>query len=230
MIKFSVSADTVTTGFLIHADLDLVDPIQNQLGKRTLEFRANRGSGSPLEIIKIIERNASLRIGFGWSFESQSMIEQMMSECTVSSYLDNTSMGTLITDGRCSWLGFTPLNIFDRAMYEDRTVEELIVLNNDLVLFQGQILDFISTHKLFLQHSFMRNNRYRYALMKTVRKDPIALENMFEFYLTASKETSLLLQIPKDILEEQLGCHFLHYPDLFFELLAFSTLKGDLYE
>jgi hypothetical protein len=66
--------------------------------------------------------------------------------------------------------------------------------------------------------------------MKSLRKDPIALENMFDFYITATKETSLLLQIPKDLLEEQLGCHFLHYADLFFELLAFSTLKGDLYE
>ena len=230
MIKFSVSTDPVTTGFLIHANLDLVDPILNQLGKRTLEFRANRGSGSPIEIIKIIERNASLRIGFGWSFESQQMMEQMMSECTVSSRLDHTNMGSLITDGRCSWIGFVPLNIFDRAMYEDLAVDELIILNNELVLFQDKVIDFISTHKLFLQHSFIRNNRYRYALMKTLRKDPVALEDMFEFYLTATKETSLLLQIPKDILEEQLGCHFLLYPDLFFELVAFSTLKGDLYE
>jgi len=230
MIRFSVSLDSVTTGFLIHAELDLIDPILTQLGKRTLEFRANRGSGSPMEIIKIIERNASLRIGFGWSFESQAMIEQMMSECMVSSHLDSTSMGSLITDGRCSWIGFVPLNIFDRAMYEDLTTDELIIINNELVSFQNKVIDFISTHRLFLQHSFIRNNRYRYALMKTLRKDPIALENMFDFYITATKETSLLLQIPKDLLEEQLGCHFLHYADLFFELLAFSTLKGDLYE
>jgi len=232
MDRFTLLNERCTIGFQQYIRLDLHKPIPEQLALRNLIIRKSvENPGDIGAIRRFVESNSSLRVDFGWSFESAAMYEEMMQECidtVVSKY--NIAVGCMITDAQCSWLGFMPLNIFERAAIEELGLRSLILYNNELINFQEEVVSFVANHKLFRQHSIVRNDQYRFKYFKAVRKNEDALVDAFWFYHDAVKETSLLHMIPRDILEEQIGCHFLHYPDKFFELLEFVKLKGELYE
>lgn len=234
MDRFIISGDPCSFGFAEHVNLDPRKNTSEQLNRRFLHVRSGRvgrAQGDAHALRKIIDKNASLRIDFGWSFESAYHYNTIMKEAveTITPKY-NIGVSHMVSDMRCSWLGFIPYNVFERTVYEDLNVYGLIQFNNELVAFQNEIVEFISTHKIFLQHSILRNDRYRFAFFKEVRKDPEKLASAFHDYMEAVKEVSLINSLPRFILEEQIGCHFLHQPDLFFELLEFSILKGDICE
>jgi hypothetical protein len=114
-------------------------------------------------------------------------------------------------------------------VYEDLSTYGLIIFNNDLIDFQIAVISFIAQHKSFKEHSLLRNESYRFDYYKAIRQDPIALEDAFHYFIDSIKETSGLEVIPQGYLEECIGCHYLHHPDVFFELLDFYTLKGSIY-
>ena len=229
MTTFSISDDTVATGFHDHVRINPLKPIAPQLNRKKLVHRNNAESGNPLKIQKIIEDNSSLRVDFGWSFESPDMYETIMDECIdriVPKY--NVSMVNMITDLRCSWLGFLPFNIFTKSAYEDLSIYGMIIFNNEVSSFQEEVVQYISSHKLFRQHSITRDEDYRFDYFKSIRDNEDALEQSYWDYINAIKETIQIPQIPRDIVEKDLGCHYLNHPTLFFELLAISKLKGEL--
>jgi hypothetical protein len=208
-------------------------PIEEQLQRRRLHIRHSSHAMAVTDrhpMKQIIAKNASLRINFGWSFECLNQFERMMEECIeqiVPKY--NSAAGNMVSDGQCSWLGFTPFNVFERVVYEDLSTYGLIIFNNDLIDFQIAVISFIAQHKSFKEHSLLRNESYRFDYYKAIRQDPIALEDAFHYFIDSIKETSGLEVIPQGYLEECIGCHYLHHPDVFFELLDFYTLKGSIY-
>ena len=231
MATFSITQETCTIGFHDHITLDPLKPISTQLARRRLLHRRGSDEGNAFKIQKIIEDNASLRINFGWSFEAADMFETIMTECLdkIAPKYD-IGVSNLTSDMRCSWLGFVPANIFERTVYEELSIYGMVLFNNELVAFQEEVAEYVSTHKIYRQHSLTRDDRYRFNYLKSIRKDEFALTNIFWQYINAIKDTIQLQQIPRDIIEEDLGCHFLHHPTLFFELLAITKLKGELYE
>jgi hypothetical protein len=159
------------------------------------------------------------------------MFEQVMAECVTKVIPKfNKLSGNMCSDNRCDWIGFLPFDAFERAAYEDLSVYNLILFNNELIDFQAAVVEFITNHVLYRQHSIVRNHRYRFDTFRNVRMDPVALSDLFSYYVQAVKDTSLVPSIPRDILEEQIGCHFLHCPGVFFEMLDFYKLKGEICE
>lgn len=238
MERFTVLYDTYTTGFHEVVTLRIDKPIEEQLQRKKLHVRSNdrlpSSTGrldSDRRVMKqIISNNASLRIEFGWSFESLWQFERMMKEClqeVAPRYNDST--GNIISDSQCSWIGFVPFNVFERAVYEDLSTYSLILFNNEMIEFQTDVVKFISKHKSFVEHSFLRNHSYRFDFYKTIRHNPAALEDAFHYFIDSIRETSGLETVPLGYLEEAIGCHYLHHPDVFFELLDFYTLKGNIY-
>lgn len=142
----------------------------------------------------------------------------------------NVGLNPMVSDLRCSWLGFVPFNTFDKTVYEELSPAAMILFNNELIDFQADVVKFISEHKIFRQHSILRSDTYRFATFKESRKDKEALEDLYRYYIQAMQDVSSVKGIPRDYLEEQIGCHFLHHPDLYFELLEFSILKGEVHE
>ena len=231
MEKFTITEDSCSIGFHEHVTLTLFKPVEEQLRRRYLYSRSGESRGNPAAIKKIIEENSSLRIAFGWSFESMHVYKEMMKECVEEiSPKYNILTGNMMTDGRCDWLGFIPFNTFDKAAYEDMSLYSLLLFNNELVEFQTDVVRFILQHEAFLQHSLMRNDDYRFNYFKVRRKDPIALGDAFNYYLECVKGTCGIDKLPRRLLEEYIGCHYLHHPDLFFELVDFYKLKGSLYD
>jgi len=231
MEKFTITEDSCSIGFHEHVTLTLFKPVEEQLRRRYLYSRSGESRGNPTAIKKIIEENSSLRIAFGWSFESMHVYKEMMKECVEEiSPKYNILTGNMMTDGRCDWLGFIPFNTFDKAAYEDMSLYSLLLFNNELVEFQTDVVRFILQHEAFLQHSLMRNDDYRFNYFKVRRKDPIALGDAFNYYLECVKGTCGIDKLPRRLLEEYIGCHYLHHPDLFFELVDFYKLKGSLYD
>ncbi len=230
MTTFTISHDACTIGFQNHVTLALCSPIEEQLRSRTLKFRAAY-QGSAAALKNIIIRNSSLRIDFGWSFESGKHFEDMMDDCirdVLPRY--NIALPLMTTDMRCSWLGFVPYNTFESDEFNRLSLNNLILFNNDLVNFQADVVKYMSEHKMFLRTALLRCDPYRFNYFKAKRKNVIELEDAYHEYMDSIKDVCMLNGLPRDILEENIGCHFLYHPDLFFELLELSVLKGDVYE
>jgi len=136
----------------------------------------------------------------------------------------------MVSDSRCDWLGFLPFDCFEKELLSEYSIYSLIEFNNELVKFQTDVIKFISTHKSFLQHSLIRNDEYRFKYYKVRRKDPVALSEAFQYYIESVKDTTGINSIPRSFVEEFIGCHFLHHPDTFFELVEFFMLKGNIYD
>ena len=71
---------------------------------------------------------------------------------------------------------------------------------------------------------------YRHEYFKQFRKDPDALADAYQYYMGAVTDACMLTAISRDLLEMEIGCHFLHNPELFFQLLEISILQGTVYE
>jgi len=231
MDRFVITNETCNIGFQEHVTLNILKPIYDQLGRRTLAHRNGGNKGNAEEIKKIIEKNSSLYVGFGWSFESSHFYNIIMNDCireVIPNF--NEHAGQMISDTRCSWLGFVPHNTFEKSAYENLNIPELILFNNELVNFQHDVIRFIAQHIIYRQHALLRDDRYRFAIFKAVRKDRIALADAYYYYMRAVHDVGLINALPRELLEEHIGSHFLHHPDLYFELLEFSILKGEVYE
>jgi hypothetical protein len=231
MERFIITEQTCTIGFYEHVKLNICKPIEDQLNRRKLISRTYRTKGSIDGLKKIIENNSSLRISFGWSFESSAQYKRMMEECMeeVGPHY-NMFLGTMASDGRCDWLGFLPFNTFDKLMYEDLGIYGMIIFNNELIDFQTDVVKFISEYKLFKQHSLLRNSDYRFDYYKSIRNNVDELAEAFHYFVDSIKDTVNIETIPRQYIEEQIGCHYLYHPDIFFELLEFYKLKGVIYE
>jgi hypothetical protein len=226
---FNLSMDMYTTGFQEHATIDLFKPIEPQLRRQRLN--PNLMALNAEEIRQIIEYNASLRFDFGWSFESSTDLEAIMRECVAEitpKYSRN--IARMVSDMRCSWLGFEPHNMYDKDSYRDLNLYGLVHLNNELIDFQVEVVKIVSNHPIYRQHAFLRDDWYRFESFKAVRKDRDLLADRFHYYMNAVRDISGIVSLPRDILENSIGMHFLYHPELYFELLEFSILKGDVYE
>lgn len=230
MKYFTVENEPCTTGFQEHVTIDLTKSVEEQVIRRKLRIRAGPNVGKAGDLIKIIEHNASLRINFGWSFESVYCYEQIMDDCITKLSSRFGNIIKMTTDNQCSWLGFLPLNCFERIVYETLPVYDLILFNNNLITLQIDIINFVTQHEIYKQHAILRDDRYRFAKFKSVRKYPVELADAYRYYMSAVRDVCQLVALPRDMLEEQIGCHFIGQSELFYELLAFSILKGEIYD
>lgn len=228
---FTVSADSCTIGFQTHMVINPELPIEGQLHRRKLHFRQGLDKGNAAELIKIIEWNSSLRVAFGWSFESARSLEEVINDCKSSIPSEFTgNLVDIISDNRCDWFGFIPFNVFNREYYKNFCIEDLIIFNNNLIDYHIKFVEAFSNHKNYKHHSFVRDERYRYNFFKNIRHNPVALSDAFQYYIESAIDTSGLKSIPRDIVDQMIGCHYLYHPDVFFELLEFNILKGTVYE
>ena len=123
-----------------------------------------------------------------------------------------------------------PYNSFEKYDIEQLSVYGLILFNNELINFQTDVVKFISQHKTYLQHAISRDKQYRYDMFRASRDNPAELEDAFHYYMAAIRDTTGISYITRRYIEETIGSHFLRNPDLFFELLDFYALKGQLRE
>lgn len=227
--RFTITFDPCITGYHEYVRINPLKPAADQLRRRKLFFRKNPHDGNADELRKIIESNASLRVDFGWSFESDVHYQIIMDECIEKIAPNfNENVGSMMSDMTCGWIGFVPHNSYDKELYKDMSVYSLILYNNEIIEFQTQVVDFIINHHIFRQTAIIRDEWYRFSYFKSARKDRDALARAYHEYMNAIHDICLLSTIPRDILEGHIGCHYLYEPDLFFELLEFSILKGEI--
>ena len=235
MDYFEISTESCTIGFQEHVNLHPNLPVGPQLRRREIYHRSGPDKGQVNELKKIIEKNSSLRVDFGWSFESSRHYETIIQDCidvVFPKYITDTTrpFGHLVSDLRCSWLGFVPFDIFEQAMFENMSIAELITFNDELLAFQIEVVEFIVNHEIFKQHTLLRNAMYKFEYFKEARKDPDALVEAYRYYMNAIHDACMLTAISRDLLEMEIGCHFLQHPDLFMQLLEISILQGTVYE
>jgi len=230
---FTVSSDASKIGFQEHVILDMNKPIEMQLHRRVVTHHSFLGMSSQYDVIRsIIHWNSSLRIGFGWSFETEGDLQVIIKDCQAAikpPFAGN--LIALVTDLRHDWIGFVPFNTFDKLFYEDLCLEDLVYFNNALIKYQTDVVKFITEHRRYQVHLITRDEHYRFAYFKRNRKDPVALSECFQYYMEAVADAvGVAAPVPRDLVEGMVGCHFLYHPDLFFELLQFYTLKGQIHE
>lgn len=229
--KFEITKETSIVGFHTHVTVDLFKPVEPQLQRQKLHLRSGAEKGDPVAIRKIIDNNSSLRVGFGWSFESERQLSDMMEECLYELCNNfNSSMPKIVSDMRGDWIGFMPYNAFEQYDIEQLSVYGMILFNNELINFQTDVVKFITQHRLYRQHALTRDRIYRYAYLRSIRKSADDLEESFHSFIAALKETTGLSKFSQSYIEESIGVHFIYHPELFFELIDFYTLKGMIYE
>lgn len=229
--KFTVMSESCTSGFQIHVTLNPLADIGPQIERRKLFTRLAPDQGAPSALKNVIDKNSSLRIAFGWSFESTDAMKAMMDECLESL---NDEYGNLccnlVTDLRGDWFAFMPYNTFEKVIYENLDSHRLITFNNRLCDFQADMIETIRSHKCYRQHLILKDTNYRYDIFRNARKNPADLIELFHNVIESLEGTLGVNKYPRQIIEEMVGCHFLYHPDTFFELLEFYTLKGMIYE
>jgi hypothetical protein len=231
MKNFTIFSEPCSIGFQSHARLYPDKPVTPELHRRRIHYRSGLESVDPNEIKKIIEWNSSLRVAFGWGFESTESLNIIMKDC--ESHLSNTprfDICNIASDLRCDWIGFIPFNTFDKMLLQDLTIKELIEFNNELINYQIDVVTFISNHRIYQSHAIVRDSEYKYRYFKKIRKDPVALAAAFQYYIDSIMISSGLTSIARDIVEEMIGCHYLYHPDVFFESLNLNILRGTIYE
>ncbi len=230
---FTVTTETSPIGFQEHVILNTTDPIEAQLHRRSVTHHSSMSMLAYRDVIKnVINWNSSLRVGFGWSFETEEDLRVILQECRDK--IKPPFAGNLVsltTDLRCDWIGFVPFNAFDRMFYDDLCLEDLVYFNNALIKYQTDVIKFITEHRRYRVQLMIRDENYRFAYFKCNRKDPVALSECFQYYMEAVADAIVVsASIPRDLVERMVGCHFLYHPDLFFELLQFYKLKGQIHE
>lgn len=229
--KYSISMDSCSIGFEEHFHYNPFKPLSEQLNRRFLYHRANRPKGEHVAIKKIIESNASLRVSYGWSFESTWQMSTVFDEIEQIVHPKyNCQVNQIISDTRGDWFGFLPFNAFEKEMLDDLSLYSLIEYNNDLMNFQIEVIDYFISHPLFKQHMLIRDDKYRFTRFKEVRKDSAMLTLLYREYIDSLINILGHESFPKDIIDMEIGCHFVYNPELYFELMNFSVLKGELYE
>jgi hypothetical protein len=201
------------------------------LRKRLIPRARTTDLGDLNSIKRIICNNASLRVDFGWSFESGEYFGTIMKEYLQDTLPNHTEfLPQMVSDLRCSWIGFMPFNSFEKDFLEKMSLYSLIEYNNDLINFQIDVIEFIINHPIYKQHAVLRDERYRFELFKVARKNPDLLAELFAYYMEAVSDICGIESLPRDILESEIGCHFLYHPKIFFELLSFYILQGKIHE
>lgn len=229
MINFNLYRDTCTTGFHFHATSTPLNPVPLSLKNRKIQLNKYAVKLTCNDVKKIIDRNTSVRVDFGWSFESDKILTD-----TVNQSLElikpkyEIPVYNIVSDMRCSWIGFMSMNAFEREQYENLSLYNLIAYNNEIVCFQEELIQSITSQKSFVQHAITRDKEYRYDYFKSIRNDRTELEAAFSEFVDAIKDTIMIRSIPLYLIEDSIGCHYLNCPDLFFELVSFSILKGDI--
>lgn len=224
-------SETCSTGFQTHVNLNPLAEVEPQLERRALYRRSSPEQGLSSALKGFIDKNSSLRVGFGWSFESTHVMKAMIDECLQK--LEPTYGNlqcNLVTDMRGDWFAFMPYNTFEKAIFENLDNYGLIAFNNHLCNFQVEMVKSIRAHKTYQQHLILKDTNYRYDLFRNARKNPAALTELFHNVIDSLEGTLGIITYPRQIIEEMVGCHFLYHPDTFFELLEFYTLKGMIYE
>lgn len=205
----SLDPDKPVAKQTILSELDCVDRYQERFLKET------------------IKHNVSFRVDFGWGFETAYFFRDMMDECIEAITPNyNPNVGEMITDERLSWLGFMPFNAFSGICLDRMTPIELAYFSDEVLMFQRHVLEFIVSHRTYRDHAILRDNKHRFRRFKNERKDPDALSDLFHYYIESLDNVSSNKNYSRDAIEEAIGMHYLNYPDIFFELLEFYTLKG----
>lgn len=229
---FEILVESKTIGFQQHYMLNPAKPVASTLDRRVLYHRADRdATTNRSELKKIIDTTASLRVGFGWSFEDISTFRCMIDECIVeSSKKFNMGLNGLVSDLSGDWIGFRPYNVFERAVFEDLSTYGLIIFNNELIEYQIDLLERIQQTQLYLDHAILRDDSYRFTYFKNIRREDTLLAEGFHYIMDAINNTTGIQCMPRSYIEELIGCHYMHHPDVFFEILNFYTLAGRLYD
>lgn len=232
---FTVETD-YRTGFQEHVPINSLETIDDSFLRRRRLFYRHAGSvdkGHVSHIKKIIDTNTSLRIGLGWSFESTSNMTLMFEDCyreLVPKFERHIVIPHVVSDFRGDWFGFVPYNLFEKSNYEDQDLYQLILYNNSLIDFQTDVVKFVLQHPTYRAHELCRNEQYRYRVFKNIRSQSDQLEDLTKQYLDALEYTTGLNKFPRELIEQDIGVHFLQHPGLFFELMDFYSLQGTIYE
>jgi hypothetical protein len=225
---FTTTVDFCKISFEHQVIIDATKPIEEQLHRRVVTFCPYLDKESIDSLKKVIAWNSSLSIEFGWSFNSVDDLQTILKDCRDAVPVPVYNLIRLTSDLRKSWVGFVP---FDYEFLKDLCVEDLVYLNNVLIKYQTDVVKFIINHRLYKINLLVSNNNYRFTYFKAMRNDPIALSESFQYYMEGIEDVlGITSSISRDIVEEMIGCHFLYHPDLFFELLQFYILKGQIHE
>lgn len=180
------------------------------------------------DLVRSIRQFSGLYIDFGWAFETPDDIELIFNDFLDNYYKSKYDFGDIFTDHRCSWFGFEPLWPINTSYLDDMSLEELNTYQEQLVDYQIDVITHVQNHPLIFKYFLTRDSEFRFDYLKSKRENIDELTNGFWEYVTASMEISRFPYVFKDILEKEIGCHFIDHSSIYHELLLVLKLKGQI--
>lgn len=225
--RFTITNTPCITGFNNHVTLDASKPIETQLTHQLITYNDIINGLTVQQAKDRINWNSSYRVSFGWAFESATLLSETVNDA-LSHVLPmyNSFLGYITSDQCGNWIGFLPFNAFEREAFDNLSLYELAMFNNNLIEYQAGIVKQIVNNKCFQQHALLRDADYRYSYCKKFHHSPDNLENLYHYYVNALSDTLGVALVTERKIYEDIGCHYLHYPAVFFECLMFYKLKG----
>lgn len=229
---FKIVNDGRGIDFRTFVGIDLREPVDYDMifkGKIIIEFHDDLYNTSDIQILDILYKNSGLHIGFSWELHDTQLISTIVDDCIQQ--INNEGLYTIqdiITDNRGDWMGFIPLDLEHTIRHKISTVGHAIRVNNQTIEFQKLFIEKLYHHPLVKQSALLYDSDYRFWYFKKCRGDRTKLSDAFRLYLDSVINILDMTCVNKDSVEMDIGCHFLHDPELFNELVNFSKLKGEI--
>ena len=181
------------------------------------------------ELIENIRKASSLYVEIGWSFESAEDMTDIFTDCQIDCMSKfGSHLGDIVTDNRCSWFGFVPLDPITSNWLTLFTISELNYYYNCMVAYQTAVIEYIQGHQKFFKYALTRDDDFRFAYMKAQRNHTDQLIDTFWLYVNAKIEINKIPYVFRDIVEIQIGCHYMKCGTEFIQQLEILQLKGML--
>lgn len=226
-----VIGDGRSIDFKTFVSVDLRTTINTEqlIERRTLGVFLDLYETGDSALLRVLHQNSGLHVGFDWSFENTDLLNRVVEDCVNAVTLSGLIlMQEIVTDFRADWIGFMPIDMEHTMRYSVYTVGEAISMNHNIVRFQYEFLQNLYKHPLAQQNCLLNDRDYRYWYFKQRTGNTDQLIEAYHYYMQGIHTILGISRISRDIVNMDIGCHYLSNPELFEELLNFSKLKGEI--
>jgi hypothetical protein len=215
---------------------DYRQPVGLQLHRRRVHHNLYLSDEQAPELLEIACNNSSLMIDLGYAAFKEAAVQTELTQ--IIKEVDHHGIGLTVpvtTNSDCTFLTFHELDMHTMADLNCSRIEDLTLFNNRLIDYQTSLIERVVQQPVFTRNLLVYNSDYRFGVFKAARECPDQLSELFQTYIDCLLEARvpmapLTAVVPMWMVEQEIGCHFLGKPGLFYELVGFNVLKGNINE
>lgn len=168
-------------------------------------------------------------INFQYVFEcTDDELEAIMSDVNVPKPVHNELILNFYSDKSWDSIYIETFNgtVSDIINYSPAILKSIY---DEMIEYQRNIINQIINHAIFKRNALIFYEPYRHDRFLNIRNNTESLCDLARYYIESMHSTYNVFAT-EEIIEKEIGYHFLKFPDLYFELITFYKLKGMIHE